>query len=251
MSESPPNPATPSLRDSQHPLIRNLANAILATWEQYLDLAPYPLPEELGYVEGRLEGERLQIENRCYQSREFRKLHLELAKVGTSLDILHCVMFPRLDYALPMFGCDLVGGRGQIGAAIADLSPTQSDRQLPAPYRQHLAQLTPPAFSQPRELPAWGDIFSEFCLFVRPADATEETHFLNHAQAMLAHHCQIAAQTPALTSAAERDANLAGQRRYCTQQQQNDKTRRVLEKAFGAAWAERYMTTVLFDLPNP
>jgi phycocyanobilin:ferredoxin oxidoreductase len=43
---------------------------------------------------------------------------------------------------------------------------------------------------------------------------------------------------------------LAGQQRYCTQQQQNDKTRRVLEKAFGDAWAERYMTTVLFDVPT-
>ncbi|NER92759.1 MAG: phycocyanobilin:ferredoxin oxidoreductase, partial [Symploca sp. SIO1B1] len=37
---------------------------------------------------------------------------------------------------------------------------------------------------------------------------------------------------------------------YCTKQQQNDKTRRVLEKAFGVEWAERYMTSVLFDLPT-
>ncbi len=28
------------------------------------------------------------------------------------------------------------------------------------------------------------------------------------------------------------------------------KTRRVLEKAFGSDWAEHYMTTVLFDLPE-
>jgi phycocyanobilin:ferredoxin oxidoreductase len=45
-------------------------------------------------------------------------------------------------------------------------------------------------------------------------------------------------------------AVIAGQRRYCSQQQQNDKTRRVLEKAFGESWADRYMTTVLFDLPD-
>jgi phycocyanobilin:ferredoxin oxidoreductase len=43
---------------------------------------------------------------------------------------------------------------------------------------------------------------------------------------------------------------LAGQHYYCTKQQQNDKTRRVLEKAFGADWAEDYMTSVLFDLPT-
>ncbi|MEO1182898.1 MAG: phycocyanobilin:ferredoxin oxidoreductase, partial [Cyanobacteria bacterium J06636_28] len=33
-------------------------------------------------------------------------------------------------------------------------------------------------------------------------------------------------------------------------QQQNDKTRRILERAFDPVWAERYMTTVLFDLPE-
>jgi len=34
---------------------------------------------------------------------------------------------------------------------------------------------------------------------------------------------------------------------YCEKQQQNDKTRRVLEKSFGTEWTERYMTTKLFD----
>jgi phycocyanobilin:ferredoxin oxidoreductase len=87
----------------------------------------------MGYVEGRLEGEKLIIENRCYQTPQFRKMHLELAKVGNMLDILHCVMFPRPEYALPMFGCDLVGGRGQISAAIVDLSPVNAERSYPTP----------------------------------------------------------------------------------------------------------------------
>ena len=42
---------------------------------------------------------------------------------------------------------------------------------------------------------------------------------------------------------------LAGQKNYCTKQQKNDKTRRLLEKAFGVDWAEHYINTVLFDLP--
>lgn len=87
-----------SLRDQQHPLICQLANSIEAAWHKHLDLSPYHLPAELGYVEGRLEGEKLIIENRCYQTPHFRKMHLELAKVGNMLDILHCVMFPRPEY---------------------------------------------------------------------------------------------------------------------------------------------------------
>jgi len=239
-----------SLREQQHPLIRQLADAIEASWHRYLDLSPYELPHDLGYVEGRLEGEKLTIENRCYQTPQFRKMHLELAQVGNMLDILHCVMFPRPEYALPMFGCDLVGGRGQISAAIADLSPVSSDRSLPEAYQHELQALSTPVFSQPRELPAWGDIFSDVCIFIRPGSPEEEAQFLSRVEDFLRIHCTQSTQATPVS--AEQQAEIfAGQHRYCTQQQQNDKTRRVLEKAFGVDWAERYMTTVLFDLPTP
>lgn len=242
-----------SIRHQQHTMIRQLADRIEAIWQQFLELSPYELPDDLGYVEGRLEGERLVIENRCYQTREFRKLHLELARVGQNLDILHCVMFPRPEYPLPMFGCDLVGGRGQISAAIVDLSPTVAAAPAALPvlseaYHQALSALPQPAFAQVRELPAWGDIFSPFCLFIRPADADEETAFIERIASYLTIHCQ-----QALTTEPQRDRAaliLAGQTRYCRQQQQNDKTRRILEKAFGAAWAERYLSLVLFDTPT-
>jgi len=60
-------------------------------------------------------------------------------------------------------------------------------------------------------------------------------------------HCQLSIDTTPLTSSIEIAEVLAGQRYYCEKQQQNDKTRRVLEKSFGAEWTERYMTTMLFD----
>ena len=40
-----------------------------------------------------------------------------------------------------------------------------------------------------------------------------------------------------------------GQLHYCKQQKQNDKTRRVLEKAFNPEWADRYIEELLFDDP--
>jgi phycocyanobilin:ferredoxin oxidoreductase len=234
-----------SLREQQHPAIRQLADRIESIWEHHLDLSPYALPDDLGYVEGKLEGERLRIENRCYQTPQFRKLHLELARVGTMLDILHCVMFPQPDYALPMFGTDLVGGRGQISAAIVDLSPISHDRTLPLEYEMALRSLPPTQFAHPRDLPPWGDIFSEFCIFIRPDDTAEESTFVDHVSNLLTIHCQRALAT---LPTPERQAEiLSGQQTYCAQQQQNDKTRRVLEKAFGTEWTAYYMNTVLFD----
>ncbi|MBF2083052.1 phycocyanobilin:ferredoxin oxidoreductase [Thermoleptolyngbya sp. C42_A2020_037] len=246
-SVSSPAPQSDSIRHQQHPLIHALADRIEAIWQTHLDLSPYHLPEDLGYVEGRLEGERLVIENHCYQTPQFRKLHLELAKLGTGLDILHCVMFPRPDYDLPMFGADLVGGRGQVSMAIADLSPVRGDRSLPSSYMGELESLPPLQFSQTRSFPTWGTIFSSYCLFIRPESEDEQQQFLDRVEAYLKIHCERAIATPATP---EKQAEiLAGQQHYCTQQQQNDKTRRVLEKAFGEDWAERYITTVLFDLP--
>lgn len=237
---------TTSIREQQHPMIRSLADRIEAVWQGHLALSPYQLPEDLGYVEGRLEGERLTIENHGYQAPQFRKLHLELARVGNNLDILHCVMFPNPNYALPMFGCDLVGGRGQISAAIVDLSPVADG--LPPAYETAMAALARPTFAQERGLPEWGTIFSPHCRFIRPTNAEEEAAFVQLIVDYLTIHCQQATATAPTPDAAP--DILAGQRRYCTQQQQNDKTRRVLEKAFGDAWAERYMTTVLFDVPQ-
>ncbi|MEM9568586.1 MAG: phycocyanobilin:ferredoxin oxidoreductase [Cyanobacteria bacterium P01_E01_bin.34] len=236
-------------QEHQHPIIVKLANTILSTWEATLDLSPYNLPEDLGYVEGKLEGERLTIENRCFQTPQFRKLHLELAKVGNSLNILHCVMFPRPNFDLPMFGCDLVGGRGQISAAIADLSPVKAE--LPSEYQSKLEPWLKrqDEFSQQRELPKWGNIFSPYCLFVRPIGSEEEDLFLETTAEYLKLHCLRAKASQPVDRAQEADL-LAGQQRYCNRQQQNDKTRRVLEKAFGKQWTDRYITTVLFDSPQ-
>ncbi|MDB9314293.1 phycocyanobilin:ferredoxin oxidoreductase [Spirulina sp. CS-785/01] len=239
--------STPTLKQDLHPLIQRLTDTLLSHWEQYLQLSPYTLPEGVSYIEGLLDEEKLKIENRCYETPQFRKLHLELAKVGKNLDILHCVMFPRLEYNLPMFGCDLVGGRGQISAAIADLSPTMG--QLSPGYLQNIPTLEADHFSQPRDLPEWGDIFSQFCLFVRPSTELDEQRFLARVSHFLTVHCQQAVAANPL-SPEDQARNLAGQQYYCTQQRQNDKTRRVLEKAFGDEWAEFYMNSVLFDLPE-
>ncbi|MEO1296168.1 MAG: phycocyanobilin:ferredoxin oxidoreductase [Cyanobacteria bacterium J06636_16] len=237
-----------SLRSRQHPLIRELSQDIESIWQLCLELSSYTIPEDLGYIEGCLEDEKVVIENSCYQTPQFRKLHLELAQVGNGLDIMHCVMFPNADYDLPIFGVDLVGrSTGTISAAIVDLSPVSRDRSLPTAYQAALAELPHLAFSQPRDLPEWGDIFSDFCLFVRPADA-EEALFLQRVRDFLTLHCQVARDSQPLVSPKDILDVVSGQRNYCTKQQQNDKTRRILEKSFGSEWTERYMSTMLFDI---
>ncbi len=238
-----------SLRERQHSLIQQLANWIEEQWTRQFNLSSYDIPENLGYVEGNLEEEKLIIENRCYQTTQFRKLHLELAKVGDRLDILHCVMFPRPNYDLPIFGVDLVASQAGIGAAIVDLSPVNQDSVLTPFYAQALANLPQIDFSRPRALPEWGKIFSEFCLFVHPHNSQEEKLFLVRVQQYLAIHCKISQATSPISAPIQTAQILTGQRYYCAQQQKNDKTRRVLEKSMGKAWTDRYVTQMLFNCP--
>ncbi|MGC1309549.1 MAG: phycocyanobilin:ferredoxin oxidoreductase [Phormidesmis sp.] len=236
-----------TLSQQQHPVIGQLAGRITTCWHRQLRLFPYDMPIDLGYVKGQLEGEQLTIENTCYQTLQFRKLHLEVAKVGNNLDILHCVMFPYARFALPIFGVDIVVARGTICAAIVDLSPVSVDRQLPPKYVKALQKLPLAEFSQLRELPAWGNIFSDYCLFLRPANPQEETAFANRVMQYLSLHCQLALESQVVDSNVEQASIFAGQRYYCLQQQKNDKTRRILERAFGKDWAQRYLETMLFD----
>ena len=52
------------------------------------------------------------------------------------LQVLHCVMFPRLEYDLPILGMDMVGARGRVSLAVIDPSPAAMDRTLPPMYSQ-------------------------------------------------------------------------------------------------------------------
>jgi phycocyanobilin:ferredoxin oxidoreductase len=86
--------------------------------------------------------------------------------------------------------------------------------------------------------------------FVRPTTTQEEGWFIEEVQGFLA--VLSAAAQAADFQSSDDPATVArnhGQLSYCQQQKRNDKTRRVLEKAFSPAWADRYIEELLFDDP--
>jgi len=179
-----------------------------------------------------------------------RKIHLEIAHIGKNLDILHCVMFPDPCFDLPLFGADIVAGRAGISAAIVDLSPTAP--QLPSSIDEALNKIEKHSYSQPREVPPWGTIFSAKVLFVRPVNSIEEEWFLKD---LLAFHQvflnHLILSEPDAANHPDSHMRYKAQLNYCEQQRRNDKTRRVLEAAFNPQWAEDYIQNLLFDDPMP
>ncbi|NQV10055.1 MAG: phycocyanobilin:ferredoxin oxidoreductase [Cyanobacteria bacterium] len=227
-----------------------MADQIRESWSSLPGLAPLPIAPDLEAISGSLDGEKLFIRNELRQCRGLRKLHLETARLGAGLQILHCVFFPDPRFDLPVFGADIVAGPAGVSAAIADLSPTGAI--LPAGIAAGLEALQVHPFSQPRDLPAWGTIFSPFVRFVRPVTEEEEGWFLEEVAALLAEMAKAVATTP--EQANDDPATVSryqAQLSYCQQQKRNDKTRRVLEKAFNPSWADRYIEKLLFDDPLP
>jgi phycocyanobilin:ferredoxin oxidoreductase len=212
-------------------------------------LEPLAIAPDLEAISGSLDGDELFIRNEVHRCQGLRKLHLETARLGAGLQILHCVFFPDPRCDLPVFGADIVAGRGGVSAAIVDLSPVQ-ETGLPAGIAAALQRRARQPFSQQRELPAWGSIFSPEVLFVRPDGPQEEVWFVDAVEAFLQVLAEAAAAAvPQPPDHAATVSRWHGQLRYCKQQKQNDKTRRVLEKAFDPHWADRYIEELLFDDP--
>ena len=197
-------------------------------------------------IHSNLNKDEFFIINEFYQAEGFRKIHLEVAKLGKSFQILHCVFFPDPCYELPIFGVDLVFSFDNISAAIVDLSPVWD--QLPNFLSSKMELLEFPKFKEPRRLPDWGYIFSPYACFIRPVDLHEEKLFIKLVDQYLS------LLLPLLMSSEARDLNSLDtikryefQKRYCLNQKRNDKTRVILSKFFGSSWAEEYINKVLFE----
>jgi len=148
--------STSSLRSQQHSLIRQLADCIEAVWHRHLN-SHYPMPAELGYVEGRLEGEKLTIENAAIRH-PVSKMHLSWQKWERCWIFCIASCFPSGIRPANVW-LRLSGGRGQISAAIADLRHLVLIGQCPVSIAVHYMPLPQLNFSSPRELPAWEIFF--------------------------------------------------------------------------------------------
>ena len=88
---------------------------------------------------------------------------------------------------------------------------------------------------------------------VSPQAEADVAAFSRYTQALLRLHLDAAAAAASLPRRADAAvaATAAAHARFCACQLENDKTRRILAKAFGAAYADDYMDEVLFDAARP
>ena len=231
-----------------YPLLDLIADLIRTSRTRLPDLNCLSLDPELQSIYRKLDGDHLFIHNELHHARGFRKLHLEIARIGSSLQILHCVFFPDPRFDLPVFGVDLVVSGNSVSAAIVDLSPVRKD--LPDKLELELKKVKITDFTNIRKIPEWGSIFSKYVCFIQPDNPYEEDYFLSiieiYLRLLISYSLSIEADPKGSPLTIERHQ---GQLLYCLQQKRNDKTRNVLTRSFNPQWAERYIDVVLFECP--
>jgi len=229
-----------------HPLLLEAIKLIKNRINSLTDVKSLSFDQELSEIYSNLSKEELFIINEFYQSKGFRKIHLEVAKLGKSFQILHCVFFPDPCYELPIFGVDLVISFNNISAAIVDLSPVW--RHMPYIFSSKMELLDVPNFKEPRMLPEWGEIFSPYACFIRPVDFSEEKSFLK----LIDQYLSVLLSLVLIVRTDEGNSldttdRFNFQKRYCLNQKRNDKTRAILSKFFGSSWADKYIDEILFE----
>ncbi len=210
------------------------------------DVKVLSLDPQLKQIYGSLNNEDLFIINEFYQAKGFRKLHLEVASLGNTLQVLHSVFFPDPCFDIPIFGVDLVVISDKISAAIVDLSPVTKNTS--EAFNSNMSSIVIPKFKEFRDLPTWGNIFSPYVCFICPVDNSEEILFLKLIEEYLSILSTFLNNIkPDHFESFNTKERFDFQKLYCLNQKQNDKTRSVLTKFFGSSWANRYIDDILFD----
>ena len=229
-----------------HPLLLEAIELLKNRINSLPDVKSLSFDPKLSEIYRNLNKEELFIINEFYQAKGFRKIHLEVASLGKSLQILHCVFFPDPCYELPIFGVDLITSSNNISAAIVDLSPVS--KKMPYILTSQMESLSVPKFKERRMLPEWGYIFSPYVCFIRPVDVDEEKSFVKLIDQYLSVLLGLAitVRIDEISSSNTID-RLKYQKKYCSNQKLNKKTRVILSKFFGSSWANQYIDKVLFE----
>ena len=229
-----------------NPLLLEAFELIKSKVNSLADVEPLYIDPKSSKIYSKINNEELFIINEFYKAKGFRKIHLEIAKLGKSLQILHCVFFPDPCYEIPIFGADLVVNSNNISAAIVDLSPV--GKILPDFLISKIRSIQVPKFNEPAKLPEWGCIFSPYVCFIRPVDFLEEKMFLKLIDEYLSLLLSLLVKVNYDDiNSLETMNRFNYQKRYCSNQRRNEKTRNILTKFFGSAWADEYISKILFE----
>ena len=227
------------------PLILNLLQNIREQRSTLENLKNIKIDPNFTNIVSNQLGRELTIENEFHEAKGFRKLHIEVAEFSKNLKILHCVFFPDPKFDIPIFGMDLVKVNDIVSAAIVDLSPASKNQGFK--YEKSLSEVDKSSFTSLREIPKWGDIFSNNVFFASLKSKSEKNDFCRVVDQYLSILIKLSRKAKTESNQEIIQERISYQKNYCVQQMKNEKTSMVLLKYFDQKWVNNYIKTVLFD----
>ena len=227
------------------PLILTLLQNIKGHRSKLENLKCIDVDPKISNIISNKEGKELFIENEFHTAKGFRKLHIEVADFSKRLKILHCVFFPDPNYDIPIFGLDLVKVNEVVSAAIVDLSPSSKNQNKK--YDKLLSSIDKSVFESEREIPGWGNIFSDNVFFASLKNEFEKNAFCKIVDHYLLVLIKISKSANPDYDHKNIEERINFQKNYCNQQMKNEKTSLVLLKYFDKKWVDEYIKNVLFD----
>ena len=177
-----------------------------------------------------IETEDFGWTNTRWSSSRFRLAHVERFE-QPKFSVLHTVIFPYITDPSPIFGFDIIASDSKATGLFFDLSPTVTPVE---PFSRR-------DYSEPRDRPEWGDIFSEHWVACRPT-FVEAVEICDHACTVLGQYLdQLTSQTTHLIGLVRQAQN-----HYSLQQRQNEHTTRVIKKILGPERGTYFVENILF-----
>ena len=140
---------------------------------------------------------------------------------------------------------DLVKINDIVSAAIVDLSPASRNQALK--YEKLLSEVDKSSFTSLREIPKWGEIFSNHVFFASLKSKSEKNDFCRVVDQYLTILIKLSKRAKPEVNEEIIQERIDFQKNYCVQQMKNEKTSMVLLKYFDERWVNNYIKTVLFD----
>lgn len=211
-----------------------------------LGLEPIALATALASASGEWKGAPATITTRAYAGGVVRYARFAMVE-GSGIAIANILALPAEDQPLPILGADLVaiGARGGSVLLAADLSPAVPEEVGGASLAGLAARRARgPALATAGELPSWcAEWFSPHALFTR-VGAEQLDDALTVLDEFVDEFVLLALGSQRRTALAPAAARM--QSGYQSAHRTDDKGLGMLGRMFGAEWAERYVSEVLF-----
>lgn len=168
--------------------------------------------------------------NQRWMSKQFRMAHVERFR-QPKFSVLHTVIFPHVMDPSPIFGFDIIASDTKATGVFFDFSPTILPSQ----------KISDRVWSESRERPTWGTIFSENWIACRPS--------FEEAQDICALACdQLTTHLQSLGAQYSHRLHdiVHAQNEYSRNQRKNEHTTRVILKLLGAERGEHFVNEILF-----